>query len=214
MSWPRPQPPSAPFGREHDGRGHRAEAQLVGELEMPQRRAHARRHVVAAASQRRRYASVPASQSWRGGLNTSTSRVSSSAKRAVRQVRRNHQHFARAHDDLTLPVRAQQKLQRALEDVCDLLVLVRVPRHVVALLEIYVRDHHALARDQPPREAALQRLERQFRPSDNAWPWSACGTAGCIAARIHVRIPRISGIDHRFAGRARPHGDSSRSRGR
>ena len=35
-----------PLGREHDGCGHEAEAEIAGELEIPQRRARARRHVV------------------------------------------------------------------------------------------------------------------------------------------------------------------------
>src|ERR1700680_4554992 len=49
--------------------------------------------------------------------------------RAMRQVRRDHQHFAGADSEFALAVRAQQKLQCALEDVSDLLVLVRVARH-------------------------------------------------------------------------------------
>src|SRR5882757_2347028 len=83
---------------------------------------------------------------------------------AVRQVRRDHQDFAGADREFSAPVLAQPKVQRAFQNVRDLFVLMRMTRHIVALLEIHVRDHHALGRDQAPRDPALQRLGAHIVP--------------------------------------------------
>ena len=56
--------------------------------------------------------------------------------------------------DLLGLVFAEPEAERAFEDVGELLVLVRVPRHDAALLEVDVREHHALAGDEPPVEQA------------------------------------------------------------
>src|ERR1700730_1212638 len=52
----------------------------------------------------------------------------------VGQVRRDHENLTRADDDLTVAVQAQPEVQRAFEDIRDLLILVRMARHVVAFL--------------------------------------------------------------------------------
>src|SRR5229473_8593512 len=72
--------------------------------------------------------------------------------RAMRQVRRDHEYFTGADNQLALPIRPEVKLQRAFEDVSDLLVLMRMPRHVIALLEVHMGNHHAIAGDQAARK--------------------------------------------------------------
>src|SRR5271165_4942011 len=64
-------------------------------------------------------------------------------ERTMRQVRGDDDDLARAHDELLLVVRPEPKLQGAFEYVGELLVVVRVARHVHALVKIDVRDHHA-----------------------------------------------------------------------
>src|ERR1700722_8261428 len=66
----------------------------------------------------------------------------------MRQVRWNYQDLARTHGDLFGPVLSQPKVQRTLEDIGDLFILVGMTRHLVALRKVDVRDHHALARNQ------------------------------------------------------------------
>ena len=57
------------------------------------------------------------SLSCRGGLNTSTSRVSSSATALCARLRRDHEHFAGMHGHFALPFRPQMKLAARLR-VC------------------------------------------------------------------------------------------------
>src|SRR5438067_1712028 len=72
--------------------------------------------------------------------------------RPVWQVRRDVQDLAgRDVDDLRL-VLAEPEAQPALEDVRQLLVFVLVARDDAPLLEVDVRQHHPLGRDQPPAE--------------------------------------------------------------
>ena len=55
-----------------------------------------------------------------------------------------------------------QNLQRALEDVGELLVLVRVLGHDASLLEIDVREHHPVAGDEPAVEQRRHGLARNW----------------------------------------------------
>src|SRR3954451_1428915 len=83
----------------------------------------------------------------------------------MRQVRRDVQYLAgRDVDDLFL-VLAEPEAQRALEDVRQLLVLVRVRGDETSLLEVDVREHHPLGRDQPPAEVGLEHLLRKVFPA-------------------------------------------------
>src|SRR5579862_2761792 len=82
----------------------------------------------------------------------------------MRQVGGDYKHLAGTNGDFILAACAEPKSQRAVEDIGDLFVLVRMLRHVVALLEIDVGNHHAPARYQPTLEAALQLFGRQLRP--------------------------------------------------
>src|SRR5258708_25017916 len=82
----------------------------------------------------------------------------------MRQVGRDHEHFTGADNQLALTIRPEVKLQRAFEDVGDLLVLMRVPRHVNALLEVDMGNHHAIAGDQAARETVFQFFGGQFLP--------------------------------------------------
>src|SRR5262245_38087822 len=56
-------------------------------------------------------------------------------QRAVRHVGRNHDNLSSANGDLPRSVRAEPEVQRTLENVGQLLVLVLVLRHIVSLLE-------------------------------------------------------------------------------
>src|SRR5439155_551522 len=56
-------------------------------------------------------------------------------ERAVREERWDHDDLAGAHRELLGAVLAEPEMQRPLEHVGDLLVLVRVSRHVIVLLE-------------------------------------------------------------------------------
>ena len=58
--------------------------------------------------------------------------------RAMRHVRRNQQHFALAHDHLAA---FEIKLQRAFDDISDLLAFVMMLRHHRVFLQIDVREH-------------------------------------------------------------------------
>src|SRR5262249_46801381 len=66
--------------------------------------------------------------------------------------------------DLRLVV-AEPEAELPFEDVRQLLVLVLVARDDAALLEVDVRDHHPLGRDQPPAELRVEQLRRQIVPA-------------------------------------------------
>jgi hypothetical protein len=74
----------------------------------------------------------------------------------VRHVRGDHEHLPGTRRELALIVVAKPELQRPRENVGQLLVLMLVARHVIAFLQIHVRDHHALARDQAAGDRALE----------------------------------------------------------
>jgi hypothetical protein len=76
----------------------------------------------------------------------------------VRQVGGNDHHLARAQRDFLLVAGAEPEAQRPAQDIRELLVLVGVSRDLLAALEVYVRDHHALARDQLAAQPLLQLL--------------------------------------------------------
>ena len=70
----------------------------------------------------------------------------------------------------------------ALEDVGQLLVLVRVLRDDASLLEVHVRQHHPLGRDEPPCEVRLRAAPSACRPSGSALPLVA-RSAGATPSR-------------------------------
>ena len=95
----------------------------------------------------------------------STSRTSSSASALCG----SHEGMCRTSParhvhDLRL-VLAQEEAQGALEDVGQLLVLVRVLRDDAALVQVHVGEHHPLGRDQAPVEVRLQLLFRHVLPA-------------------------------------------------
>ena len=61
-------------------------------------------------------------------------------------MRRDVEHLAGTYVDDLLPIIADRESERTLEDVRQLLVLVIVLRDDAALLEVHVREHHAVAR--------------------------------------------------------------------
>ena len=67
-----------------------------------------------------------------------------------------------AHRDL---VAADEKPERALQDVGHLLALVRVHRHDAASFQIHLRQHLALAGDDLPREHLGHFFERDLVPA-------------------------------------------------
>src|SRR5437763_16972735 len=70
----------------------------------------------------------------------------------VWNMRWYQQHFSREHIDDLRFIRAYPETQATLEDVSNLLVLVRMTRHNRALREIDMGQHHAIAGDKLPRE--------------------------------------------------------------
>jgi len=83
----------------------------------------------------------------------------------VRQVARDHDHLAGAHGVGLLAAFAEVELQRPLEDVRDLLVVVAVAGHLGALGEVDVREHHLVAGDQAPPEPVLEVLGGHVVPA-------------------------------------------------
>jgi hypothetical protein len=90
-------------------------------------------------------------------------------ERLVRNVGRDVQHLAGAHDHLLRPVRTDPELERAFEDVGELLVVVRVLRHERVLLQVDVREHHPVPRDEPPRDHVGDALLREVLPVEVAY---------------------------------------------
>src|SRR6185503_2248988 len=70
--------------------------------------------------------------------------------RFVLDHRRNVQHFTRHHVDHLRLVFANPESQAALEDVSELLVLMRMPRHERALFHVDVGQHHSIGGNQSP----------------------------------------------------------------
>src|SRR5690554_871786 len=101
-------------------------------------------------------------------------------ERLVRHVGRDVQDLARAHVHLLRLVLADPEAQRAFEDVRDLLVLVRVPRHDAPLLQVDVRDHQPVAGDQAPLELVRHLLARHRLPAEVPHPRFG----------LHVSTPR------------------------
>src|SRR5262249_48895670 len=60
---------------------------------------------------------------------------------------------------------AEPEAQLPLEDVGELLVLVLVARHDAPLLQIDLRQHHPVGRDQPAAEERVERVLRQVLPA-------------------------------------------------
>src|ERR1700676_3328429 len=82
----------------------------------------------------------------------------------MREVRWDYEYFTGADNQLALALCAEVKLQRTLENVGDLLVFMRVPRHFDALLEVHMGNHHAIAGDKAARETVFQFFGGQFLP--------------------------------------------------
>src|SRR5204862_7725899 len=122
---------------------------------------------------------------------------------AVRQAGTDHADLAGAHGELLRAVLTEPEMHRPLEHVRDLLVLVRVPRHLIILLEIDMGDHHALARDHSPRDRALEGLGRELIPA-------VMGYGG--GARFHRRSPR-AGLKAAFRAGSRSRAPGSHSPG-
>src|SRR6267143_978384 len=89
--------------------------------------------------------------------------------------------LAFAHGDL---LAADQKPQRALQDVGHLLALVRVHRHEAAALEINLGDHLALAGHEFPRQHLRHFFERDLVPSMQTNGLGAHMAADYIVARL------------------------------
>src|SRR3954469_1432122 len=83
----------------------------------------------------------------------------------MRQVRRDGQYLAGPDGENLFLVLAEPEAQLALEDVRQLLVLVRVRGHETSLVEVDVRQHHPLGGDQPPAEVGLEHLLREVVPA-------------------------------------------------
>ena len=88
--------------------------------------------------------------------------------------RRNVQYVARKHVDYLRLIFANPESQTSIEDVGNLLILVRMPWHNRALLKINVRQHHAVARYEPP----IQRL-------GNLLLWHVVPAIECHASLVH-----------------------------
>src|SRR4249919_2892903 len=82
--------------------------------------------------------------------------------RLVLDPRRDVEYLAFAHGDL---VAADQEFQRALEDVGDLLALMRVIRDQAAALQIDLREHFLLAGHQLARQHFGDLLEGDLVPA-------------------------------------------------
>src|SRR5438270_4316252 len=76
----------------------------------------------------------------------------------VRHIRRNMKDLASCYRYFLLAIFADPELQRAFEDVGDLLVVVRMLRDDAAFLQIDVRQHHPFAGD----ESSLQHVGDPF----------------------------------------------------
>src|SRR6476661_3949812 len=72
-------------------------------------------------------------------------------------------------DDLRLVV-SDEETEDTLQDVGQLLVLVRVLRDDATLLEIDVRNHEPLRRDEAPAQVRLELLLRQVLPAVQRCP--------------------------------------------
>src|SRR5437867_3490666 len=82
-----------------------------------------------------------------------------------------------AHHDL-VGLLADEELQRAFQDVGELLVVVRVLRDDTTLLEVHVRQHDLVAGDQATRQPLVQFLAGDLVP---AIPFCRSFTAHCDA---------------------------------
>jgi hypothetical protein len=83
----------------------------------------------------------------------------------VGQVARDAQHLAGADVDDLVAVLPETKSKPALEDVRQLLVVVRVLGDDASLLQVDVRDHQVVAGDDAPAEQRVQLLAREGVPA-------------------------------------------------
>ena len=126
----------------------------------------------------RRYWSVLLIQSARGGLKTSRSTVSSIAS-ALCGMCAGCKHFAGVHHDL---LAVDPELQRAIEDVGELLVVMAVHRDDAAFLQQHPRHHDLLADHKLALQQRVQFFERDRMPRNVL----QCGrSAAClVTARL------------------------------
>jgi hypothetical protein len=81
----------------------------------------------------------------------------------VRNVGRDGQHLTLAHDDF---LAFDLELQRAFEDVGDLLAVMMMFGHHRILLQKYLRDHGLVAGDDLARDHVAHDFERYRFPTD------------------------------------------------
>jgi len=84
--------------------------------------------------------------------------------RPMREIRWDHDNLAGGHHDLLLAVVSEPELQCAFDHVCELLVVMGVARHRVALLEADLSEHNPFARDDPSRDRSLHGFGRLVLP--------------------------------------------------
>ena len=111
----------------------------------------------------RRYASVLAIQSSRGGVKMSRSTCVFEGDSLVRHVRRYAKHLARSDNNF---LTVQPELQSAFQDVGDLLVVVAVERDHAPSLQEDACDHHLLADHELPSQQGIQMLKFHGIPWD------------------------------------------------
>jgi len=88
----------------------------------------------------------------------------------VRQIRRNVEHLPGGDvDDFRLVV-SEKETEDTLEDVGQLLVLVRMLRDDTTLLEIDMRQHQPFCGDEAPFQIRLELFFRQVLPAVQGCP--------------------------------------------
>ena len=75
------------------------------------------------------------------------------------------QHLAGAHDQRFTLIVAKLEAEGALEDIGELLVLVRMSGNDAAFLEINVGEHHSVAGNEPTVEHVVDALLRHVFPA-------------------------------------------------
>src|SRR5882762_3809768 len=83
----------------------------------------------------------------------------------MRELRGDHDQLTCANGHFVVVALAEPKMQGTLENIGNLLVLMRVPRDIVARLKIHVGNHHSLAAHESPRDCSLEGFERNEIPA-------------------------------------------------
>ena len=111
---------------------------------------------------------MPSSQSWRGGLKTSRSNVSSRATAPWGTPAGITSTSPGVHDDVRSVVRELHP-EAALEDVGELLVRVLMHGDDAALLQEDLREHGLLPGHDAPFDLVDQLLARNVLPAMERW---------------------------------------------